>query len=132
MPNDPYVTISQKPAWEFLENHKINEELLKCRLRKACGKEIVDNERKILSWINKNHGNFAHLIGMPLQSAPLVSLAVENSAIPENPFKLSKEEAKEIGSDTTKYRRITTRTSFSFFKKHKTLSTQLLMFQLKT
>ena len=101
MPNDPYVTISQKPAWEFLENHKINEELLKCRLRKACGKEIVDNERKILSWINKNHGNFAHLIGMPLQSAPLVSLAVENSAIPENPFKLSKEEAKEIGSDTT-------------------------------
>jgi len=97
-PNDPYVTVTQKPAWDFLENHKINSELLKCRLRKACGQEFVPNERRIRSWIYKNSGNFAQVIGKPLASVPLVSLAVENSSIPKNPFKLSKNEAKEIGS----------------------------------
>ena len=100
-PNDPYVTVSQKPAWDFLENNKINQELLKCRLRKACGKEIVANEERIRSWIYKNRGNFGQVMENSLENAPLVSLAIENSAIPENPFKLSEKEAKEIGSDAT-------------------------------
>ena len=100
-PNDPYVTVSQKPAWDFLENNKINQELLKCRLRKACGKEIVANEERIRSWIYKNRGNFSQVMENSLENAPLVSLAIENSAIPENPFKLSEKEAKEIGSDAT-------------------------------
>ena len=36
-PDDPYVTISEAPAWEFLMTARVDPDLLRARLRVACG-----------------------------------------------------------------------------------------------
>ena len=39
-PNDPYVTVTQKPAWDFLENHKINSNSLNVDLEKLAARNL--------------------------------------------------------------------------------------------
>ena len=41
-PEDPYVVITQAPAWRFLETQTIDANRLKARLRAACGLPICD------------------------------------------------------------------------------------------
>ncbi len=98
-PDDPYVVISQAPAWRFLEGQPIDPALITSRLRAACGRPVVDNAARILAWINSERGNFAPLIGQDLNAAPLGSCAVENSTVPANPFQITANEAATIGAE---------------------------------
>jgi len=36
-PDDPYITISQAPAWRFLDRNRVSDGLISARLRTACG-----------------------------------------------------------------------------------------------
>jgi len=98
-PDDPYVTISQVPAWRFLENHNLNPILLAARLRAVCDLPAVDGADRVMAWLDAERGNFAPLMGEDLRDAPMGSLAVETSAWPRNPFDMPLEEASLVGRE---------------------------------
>ncbi|MEY1557568.1 aminotransferase class III-fold pyridoxal phosphate-dependent enzyme [Yoonia sp. R2331] len=98
-PNDPYVTISQAPAWRFLEGNDLDPKLLNVRLRAACGLPVVEGADRVLKWISTERGHFAHVMGQDISDAPMGSLSVENASTPLNPFHLPQEEAALIGQE---------------------------------
>ncbi|SLN40145.1 2,2-dialkylglycine decarboxylase [Roseovarius albus] len=98
-PNDPYVTISQAPAWRLLENDTINGDLMSARLRAACGLPVTDGAERIHAFLNDQRGEFAHLFGQSLSDTPMGSLSVENSTWPQNPFHMPLEEAARVGEE---------------------------------
>ena len=98
-PDDPYVTISQAPAWRFLEAYDLNHHLLSARLRAACDLPAVDGADRVLNWLNTERGNFATLMGEDLNDAPMGTLSVENSTWPQNPFHMPLEEAAHVGEE---------------------------------
>jgi 4-aminobutyrate aminotransferase-like enzyme/Ser/Thr protein kinase RdoA (MazF antagonist) len=98
-PDDPYVTISQAPAWRFLEGSEIHGGLLAARLHAACGLPVVEGAERVQAWLEQERGNFAPLMGCEIADAPLGSLSVENSTWPQNPFHLPLEEAAKVGEE---------------------------------
>lgn len=98
-PDDPYVTISQAPAWRFLEGHDLHAGLLSARLRAACDLPVVDGADRVMEWLAAERGNFAALMGEDLGSAPMGSLSVENSTWPQNPFHMPLAEAARVGEE---------------------------------
>ena len=104
--DDAYITISQAPAWKFLENLNINEGLIKARLRSICGLPVVEGADRIMDWINKESNKFWPVLGTNLAKLEIKSLSVENTSVPQNPFELQNDEAKNIGfeiSDRTNF-----------------------------
>lgn len=98
-PDDPYVTISQAPAWRFLETYDLNSTLIAARLRAACGLPAVEGADRVLAWLNAERGKFASLMGEDIAHLPMGWLSVENATCPQNPFDLPLEEAAEIGAE---------------------------------
>ncbi|WP_120631907.1 aminotransferase class III-fold pyridoxal phosphate-dependent enzyme [Ruegeria sp. EL01] len=98
-PNDPYVTISQAPAWRFLENTSINGGLMPARLRAACGLPVTDAAERVHTYLSDHRGHFAQMFDQDLSDAPMGSLSVENSAWPQNPFHMPLEEAAKVGEE---------------------------------
>jgi len=98
-PDDPYVTISQAPAWRFLEGNTIHGGLLSARLRAACGLPVVEGADRVLAWLEQERGSFAPLMGQDIGDAPMGSLSVENSTWPQNPFHMPLEEAAKVGEE---------------------------------
>jgi Ser/Thr protein kinase RdoA (MazF antagonist) len=78
-PNDPYVVITQAPAWAFLETYNQNAGLLSARLRTACKLPVTDAAPRILDWLDNNRGNFAPIMWQDISGAKMGSLSVENS-----------------------------------------------------
>ncbi len=98
-PDDPYVTISQAPAWRFLEIHGLHGGLITARLRAACGLPVIDGAERVTAWLDSARGSFAPLMGTDLSDAPVGSLSVENSTCPKNPFEMPAEEAARLGEE---------------------------------
>jgi len=98
-PDDPYVTISQAPAWRFLEGQKIDAGLMRARLRCACGFPVTDAAPRIHAFLNAERGNFAPIMGEDLADAPMGPLSVAASTTPQNPFDLSPQEAALVGQE---------------------------------
>jgi 4-aminobutyrate aminotransferase-like enzyme/Ser/Thr protein kinase RdoA (MazF antagonist) len=102
-PHDPYVLISQGPAWAFLESRKVSPDLIAARLRVACGFGVNDGARSVMEWLDENRGCFAQVLGRPLDTLPRVSLSVADSTLPQNPFDLTPEEAATLGVENQGY-----------------------------
>ncbi|MDE8603116.1 aminotransferase class III-fold pyridoxal phosphate-dependent enzyme [Marinomonas sp. RSW2] len=98
-PDDPYVVISQAPAWTFLENHRLDEKMLSTRLRVVCGFPITDSAPRVTAWLKRKKGCFAQVLGQNLTDAPMHSLSVEACTTPSNPFAITSQEASTIGCD---------------------------------
>lgn len=98
-PDDPYVTISQGPAWRFLENDSINGDLIPARLRAACHMPVTDGAEHVHAYLNDHRGEFAPLFGRDLSNVPMGSLSVENSTWPQNPFHMPLDEAARVGEE---------------------------------
>ena len=98
-PDDPYVTISQAPAWRFLEGCALHGGLLSARLRAACGLPVVEGADRVATWLDRERGHFAPLMGCDLSQAPMGSLSVEESTWPQNPFHMPLEEAARVGEE---------------------------------
>ncbi|MEX0349193.1 MAG: aminotransferase class III-fold pyridoxal phosphate-dependent enzyme [Paracoccaceae bacterium] len=96
VPDDPYVTISQAPAWRFLENAAVKGGLISARLRMACGLPVTDGSTRIRDYIETHRGSYPALTGTPLSDAPMGSLSVEEAATPRDPFHLSVDDAARI------------------------------------
>ncbi len=98
-PDDPYVTISQAPAWRLIENEAINGALMPARLRAACGLPVVNGAERIHAYLSGHRGQFAQMFGQNLSDAPMGSLSVENSTWPQNPFHMPLDEAARVGEE---------------------------------
>ena len=98
-PDDPYVVVSEAPAWRFLEQaHARPETLIAARLRVACGLPASDGAGRVLDWLDRTRGGFAPVLGATLASAPTCSLSVVASATPRDPFRMTTEEARDVGA----------------------------------
>ncbi len=98
-PDDPYVTISQAPAWRFLEDGSVNGGLMPARLRAACGLPVTDGADRIHAYLASHCGQFAPIFDRDLDEAPMGSLSVENSVWPQNPFRMTRNEAARVGEE---------------------------------
>ncbi len=98
-PDDPYITISQAPAWRFLEGVTLDAGLVTARLRAACGRPVRDGADRVMTWLAQERGAFAPLMGQDIGDAPMGSLSVENATWPQNPFDLPLDEAARIGEE---------------------------------
>jgi 4-aminobutyrate aminotransferase-like enzyme/Ser/Thr protein kinase RdoA (MazF antagonist) len=98
-PDDPYVMITQAPAWRFLEGHSLDADLLTARLRTACGLPLVQGSDRVFAFLETEFGTFAPVMGEDLANAPMGSLSVEESTWPQNPFDMPLEEAARVGEE---------------------------------
>ena len=98
-PDDPYVVVSQGPAWRFLANNNLHPGLLKARMRVACGLPVTVHAAGIAAYLCQMRGRFAPVMETDLAQAPMGSLSVETSCWPQNPFELSAAEAGCVGQE---------------------------------
>ena len=72
-PEDPYVTVSEAPAWEALEQlAKINPRFAHYTIRAACGLPAVPQNQKIEKLLKKSGGSAASILDVDLRTAPNV------------------------------------------------------------
>ncbi|MBV9623627.1 MAG: aminotransferase class III-fold pyridoxal phosphate-dependent enzyme [Acidobacteria bacterium] len=69
--NDPYITVSEVPAWDALEKlAAISPKLAQYRFRDACGLEPVSKSRSIRDWLRDRSATAASLFEADLRAAP--------------------------------------------------------------
>ena len=74
-PEDPYVTVSEEPAWEALERlAKIHPRFAHFTFRAACGLPAVPQGEKIKQWLAESGGSAASILDFDLRTAPSVVL----------------------------------------------------------
>jgi len=95
-PGDPYVVITQKAAWDFLESDGIDPSMIGARLRTACTLPVTDSANAVMSWLDSARGTFAPVVGRDLSGAPMGSLSVQSGATPRNPLAITREEAARL------------------------------------
>ena len=96
-PDDPYITISEQPAWRFLLGHSQHRKAYQARCRLACGHGLNAESAQVLQYLQANTGNFAQVIGQDLHQASQALLSVAASNVPQNPFHMSDKEALVLG-----------------------------------
>src|SRR5258707_9964241 len=70
-PEDPYVTVSEEPAWEALERlAKIHPRFAHFTFRAACGLPAVPQGEKIKQWLAESGGSAASVFDFDLRTAP--------------------------------------------------------------
>src|SRR3981189_541441 len=68
-PDDPYVTVSEAPAWEALERlAKIHPRFAHYTFRAACGLPPVPQGEKIKQWLKARPGSAASILGVDLRT----------------------------------------------------------------
>ncbi|MFP5354843.1 MAG: aminotransferase class III-fold pyridoxal phosphate-dependent enzyme, partial [Gemmatimonadota bacterium] len=98
-PGDPYMVISEAPAWRFLERaQKVAEAVVSARLRAACGFPASDAAGRVVAWLDSQRGRFAPVLGRDLGSLPAGSLAITSSLAPRDPLAMTDDEARELGA----------------------------------
>jgi 4-aminobutyrate aminotransferase-like enzyme/Ser/Thr protein kinase RdoA (MazF antagonist) len=72
-PDDPYVTVSEAPAWDALERWaQIHPRFAHYTFRAVCGLSPVPCAPLIAQWLRENGGNVAPILGADLRDAPCV------------------------------------------------------------
>jgi 4-aminobutyrate aminotransferase-like enzyme/Ser/Thr protein kinase RdoA (MazF antagonist) len=73
VPNDPYVTISEDPAWEALEKlRSIHPRFAHYTFRDACGLPAAPQSEQIRRWLASNASSAASILDADLRTAPSV------------------------------------------------------------
>src|SRR5262245_5523972 len=70
-PDDSYITISERPAWDALARlTEIHPRFAHYTFRQACGLAPVPHSEYLVSWLHNNAAQFASLLDEDLRSAP--------------------------------------------------------------
>jgi 4-aminobutyrate aminotransferase-like enzyme/Ser/Thr protein kinase RdoA (MazF antagonist) len=70
-PDDPYVTVSEAPAWEALERlAKIHPRFANYTFRAACGLPPFPQSEKVKQWLEASAGSAASILDVDLRTAP--------------------------------------------------------------
>jgi 4-aminobutyrate aminotransferase-like enzyme/Ser/Thr protein kinase RdoA (MazF antagonist) len=73
VPADPYVTISEAPAWDALEKlAKIHPRFAHYTFRAACGLPAVPQSEKVRQWLAANTSTAASILDTDLRAAPSI------------------------------------------------------------
>lgn len=73
VPRDPYVTISESPAWEALEKlAAVHPRFAHYTFRDACGLPAVPQSEKVQRWLLSNANSAAPILDVDLRTAPAV------------------------------------------------------------
>ena len=94
-PDDAYVTVSETPAWQALEQlEKIHPRFAHLAFRAACGMSAVSKAEKVARWLQANGKTASPILDVDLRKAPRVvfDLSVGSSFLGANP-EASKTEA---------------------------------------
>ncbi len=74
-PDDPYVTVSEEPAWETLERlAKIHPRFAHYTFRAACGLPAVPRSEKIKHWLEASASSAASILDVDLRTVSSVVL----------------------------------------------------------
>ena len=104
-PNDPYVTVSEKPAWDFLKRHaRTHPTWALARLRTALEKPVVTDADRTLEEIRAARGTYAPVIHADLDTAPVLDLSIDGQGSPQDPFQPDTEEMRGTGLALGRYR----------------------------
>ena len=99
-PDDPYVVVSEAPAWRLLEHAaRASKSAMDARLRLACGLPVSEGAARVAAWLSRSRGSFAPVTRTDLSAALVGSLAARESLVPRDPFHLTSEEAVGIGAE---------------------------------
>ena len=72
-PDDPYITVSEEPAWEALKRlEKIHPRFAHYTFRSACRLPAVPQGEKIKKWLAANAGSAASILDADVKTAPSV------------------------------------------------------------
>jgi 4-aminobutyrate aminotransferase-like enzyme/Ser/Thr protein kinase RdoA (MazF antagonist) len=97
-PDDPYVVVSEAPAWRLLERAEyIPAARVAARLRVACGLAPGDSASRTLEWIGQARGQFAPVMGVELDDVPVGELSPIGCTVPRNPTCMTDAEALALG-----------------------------------
>jgi 4-aminobutyrate aminotransferase-like enzyme/Ser/Thr protein kinase RdoA (MazF antagonist) len=84
-PDDPYVVISEKPAWELLGKLiSVPPRLAYYRFREACGLDIP-NSSDVVRTLKSRQGTFAPLLGKPLEKFHVLDFTPSSSLYSGDP-----------------------------------------------
>ncbi len=92
VPDDPYVTVTEKPAWEALERLAgIHWRFAHYAFRAACGLSAVPQAGKIQEWLTEHGAKAAGVIPQKLQDAAVhvLDLSVASKDLPGDVAELS-------------------------------------------
>ncbi len=71
-PDDPYLTVSEAPAWALLEQlSSVHPRLATYKLRAACGLSPVPHTPAVESWLRTRRSQFASLVTPNLGTEPI-------------------------------------------------------------
>ncbi len=71
-PSDPYIVVSEQPAWRALEQlEAVSPRLAHYIFRHACGLPPVPQTPALVQWLNANAPNFASVVGVDVRRAPV-------------------------------------------------------------
>jgi len=104
-PDDPYVTVSEAPAWEALERlAKIHPRFAHYTFRVACGLPAVPQGEKIKKWLAANAGSAASILDADVKTARSVvfDLSVGSTFLGAEPGGANNLEVREKLSAETK------------------------------
>lgn len=69
-PDNVYLQISDRPAWDLLEKlQKVSPVLVQCTIREACGWAPHPSAERFVNWAKANHAQFAPLVEIDLHGA---------------------------------------------------------------
>ncbi|MGE0008046.1 MAG: aminotransferase class III-fold pyridoxal phosphate-dependent enzyme [Parvibaculaceae bacterium] len=67
--DNPYLNISEKPAWDMLRRlRRIDPHIACAILRSACGFEAAPGAAKAVEWLERNHASLGPVLGRPLSN----------------------------------------------------------------
>src|SRR6266851_4394433 len=97
-PDDPYVTISEAPAWEALERlEKIHPRFAHYTFRAACGLPAVPTSEKIKQSLKASSGSAASILDADVKTAPslVLDLSVGSTFLSAKPGVVNNPEVRE-------------------------------------
>ncbi len=88
VPDDPYVTISEAPAWEALERlSSIHPRFAHCVFRQACGLSPSSGSDRLRQWLVRHGNSAASVLDADLRVAPslVLDLSVGSTLLGADP-----------------------------------------------
>ena len=81
--DNPYLAISERPAWELLRKlDRMNPRFATAILRQACGFEAAPGARAVIDWIDRNRKSLKPLLERPAATYPAALVPYGDPAHP--------------------------------------------------
>ena len=88
-PDDPYVTVTEAPAWAFLHRtQRVHPDWIEALLHTALDRGVAE-ARRTADEIRSAVGTYAPILPVDLSAARILNLGVDGPDAPQDPFRLA-------------------------------------------